>query len=344
MRRIDVNKLQNPPFISVVIPSLGRDGCLRETAQDLARQEYPSWECLIVLQGDLRPDALCGLYEVLGERLRVFHANEPNASLARNIGLLEARGDVVLFLDDDVEIGSAGFLSAHARHYSDPMAAAVLGQVLGPGMLPRLHRHWISRLRYCGWLFFPTDYDFPARIASGPSSNLSVRRSSAIAVGGMDSQFQKGAHREESDFSLRLVRRFGLCYFDPDASLVHLGEPAGGCRSWGHNSGIHPLHHVCGEWYFILRALQVGTIAWADLPFYFYTLVRRQLLNSINFRSPRRIIGACRRSIEGFELARKKIAAGPRLLETLTPSAYSELQNPVKSRASGISPTFSSHV
>jgi hypothetical protein len=150
----------------------------------------------------------------------------------------------------------------------------------------------------------------------------------------MDAQFEKGAHREESDFGLRLTGCFGLCHFDPEASLVHLGEPAGGCRSWGHNSGIHPPHHVCGEWYFILKALQVGTISWAGMPFHLHELLRRQILNRQNLRSPLRIWEACRHSVEGYKLARQKLAAGPRLLDALSPSAYKELHNPNRTNES----------
>jgi glycosyltransferase involved in cell wall biosynthesis len=316
--------LASYPFVSVVIPSLGRDERLKATAQNLARQEYPSWECIIVLQGPLRSATLVGISEALRDRLRLFHADEPNASLARNIGLSEAKGDVVLFLDDDIEIRNPGFLRAHARHYLDAGTSGVAGQVLGPGASPRRRRHWLSRYDTFGWLFFPITYEFPARIASGPSSNLSVRRSSALAVGGMDAQFEKGAHREESDFALRLVKRFGPLHFDPNASLVHLGEPIGGCRSWGHNSGVYPLHHVCGEWYFILRALKLGTMLWRETPFHLYCLIRRQILNKNNLRSIWIVLSACRQSLRGYKLARKKLAVGPRLLGSLSTSCYRE--------------------
>ena len=317
--------LASYPFVSVVIPSLGRDDRIQATAQNLARQEYPAWECIIVLQGPLRSATLVGISEALGDRLRLFRADEPNASLARNIGLSEAKGDVVLFLDDDVEIRNPGFLRAHARHYINASTSGVAGQVLGPGISPRRRRHRLSRYDTFGWLFFPTTYDFPARIACGPSSNLSVRRSSALAVGGMDAQFEKGAHREESDFALRLVKRFGLLHFDPEASLVHLGEPVGGCRSWGHNSGVHPLHHVCGEWYFILRALKLRTMSWRETPFHLYCLIQRQILSKSNLRSLRIVLSACRQSIRGYRLARQKLVAGPRLLGSLSTSCYREL-------------------
>ncbi len=318
------------PFVSVVIPSLGRDERLKATALDLARQDYPSWECIVVLQGDSPQETRRGVFEALGERLRVFHASEPNASLARNIGLREARGDVVLFLDDDVEIKNRGFLRAHARHYRSPGACGVAGQVLGPGAAPRQDRHWISRYETFGWLFFPPTYNSPARVASAPSSNLSVRRSAAIEAGGMDAQYEKGAHREESDFTLRLVKRYGLLRFDPEASLVHIGEPVGGCRSWGHNSVVHPLHHAAGEWYFILRGLKLRTIRRFEAPFHFYCLARRQILNIAAMRSAGGLAKALRRCLEGYRLARRKLSAGPRLYAATQQSDYAELKNPLR--------------
>ena len=62
-------------------------------------------------------------------------------------------------------------------------------------------RNKLSYHKSSGWLFFPQNYAYgdvvSVVIARG---NLSVRRSFAIDVGGMDENYQKGAHREEADF------------------------------------------------------------------------------------------------------------------------------------------------
>ena len=312
------------PSVSIIVPSLGRDQRLKSCIEDLCRQDYEAWECLVVLQGKLDPYLITELRSTLSVRLRIFHCEEPNASLARNIGLKEAKGDVVIFLDDDVEIQDMCFIKRHASHYRDPAMVGVVGQVLAPLERPRTTRHWISRYPSSGWLFFPANYSKATRIRSGRTANLSVRRSFAVAVGGMDAQYEKGAHREESDFTLRLVYRFGSLLFDPKASLVHFGEPIGGCRSWGHNSGIHPLHHVCGEWYFILKALKLRTLAAFDVPLHLYSLLRYQVLNSANMASLSHVTAALRRSLEGFQLARCKLSEGPKYLETLS-SSYREI-------------------
>lgn len=310
------------PTLTVMIPSFARDDSLLATAESLSKQDYLNWECLIVLQGEVAQDLPSRLGAILADRLRVFHADEPNASLARNIGLLEARGDVVLFLDDDVNFENPGFLRHHAEHYLDPSRSGVVGQVLGPERVKRQERHRWSLSPRNGWLYFPGNFTQQTEIRNGTSCNLSVRRAWALAVGGMDANFEKGAHREESDFCLRLTDCYGLLAFDPDASLIHFGEPTGGCRNWGMNDGVHPLHHVTGEWYFILKGLRGGQILLRDLHHHLVALLRRQILNRPNLRSFRSLLSAVWRSGIGFQQAIQKLRAGPRHVDSLNPQEY----------------------
>lgn len=311
------------PFMSVVIPTINRDKVLVETARYLKAQRYDRWECIVVIQGDFSSDLVTRLNNILGERLRVFFAREPNASLARNIGLIEARGDVVLFLDDDVQIPSTSFLQSHARHFFDPATAGVAGRILPPGPLAAQPKRTIfSRSKRLGWLFFSQTANHPMEVLNGGSGNLSVRRQYAIEVGGMDAHYEKGAHREESDFCLRYTAKFGPLEFDPDASLVHLGEPVGGCRNWGHNSGVHPLHHVTGEWYFILNGLSLGTIRRTELPLHIVLLIYRQILNIDNRGSPLKVLAAIKASLAGYRAAKSKLASGRRQIGTVTMTDY----------------------
>ena len=60
--------------------------------------------------------------------------------------------------------------------------------------------------------------------------NMSVARQLAFDVGLFDEGFIGNAHREETDFSLRIRRRGYQIVYDPDAAVVHLSHPAGGSR------------------------------------------------------------------------------------------------------------------
>jgi glycosyltransferase involved in cell wall biosynthesis len=313
------------PRLSVVIPSLAREDRLRTTLGELARQRYPEWECIVVLQSMPDAGARDALRRTLGERLRLFFLDQPNASLARNIGLIEARGDIVLFLDDDVLVPEPAFLARHARHYADPELCAVFGQVRGPDGAVRSTCHpWSLQPRY-GWLYFPPNYTEPRRLRNGTSVNLSARRQWAIAIGGMDAQFEKGAHREESDFCLRLTDRHGPLLFDPEAWLVHLGDSNGGCRSWGANRGLMPLHHVTGEWYFIAKSWREHRLGVLELAHHLLALARRQMFNPTNRSRPTQMLAATRRSFEGWRLARQKLREGSRDLRTVLVPVYIQL-------------------
>ncbi len=312
--------------MTVVIPTLARSEPLMNTLRDLSAQDLASWECIVVAQSEIDPAPIRDLFAGTARRLRILRLGEPNASLARNVGLLEARGSVVLFLDDDLRIPDAGFLRRHLRNYEDDSIPGVVGQLVDEDGAVREDRHRRSFHPRVGWLYFPPNYNRRCLCRTGGSGNLSVRREFAIAVGGMDAQFEKGAHREESDFCLRLTDRFGPLVFDPEASVIHLLAEEGGCRSWGTNRGIHPLHHVTGEWYFIRKMRRMGLIQLRDLPDHWAVLVRRQILNPDNRRSPRRIARALRRCAAGYRAAGRKIREGPRHIDTLTRGTYVEMQ------------------
>lgn len=112
------------PTFSVVIPTYNRAPLLARTVRAFLAQEGVALELIVVDDGssDATPEVLAGFRD---PRLRVLR--QPNAGLAaaRNAGLLQARGQYVLFNDDDI-VPEAGFLQAHlALHRRYPSAAAV---------------------------------------------------------------------------------------------------------------------------------------------------------------------------------------------------------------------------
>jgi glycosyltransferase involved in cell wall biosynthesis len=302
--------------LSVVIPTIGREKQLLDLLLDLGKQNlsHGDWECLVIAQSDVNVDKIADIAKKYSLNIRVFYLNEPNASYARNIGLLEAKGDIVLFLDDDVKIESEWFLQHHLDNYADKLIPGVAGQITDRSKKVRHNRHKWSYKERVGWLYFPVNYNKRTFVLNGSSCNLSVRKEYAINVGGMDINYDRGAHREESDFSLRLTKKYGKLVFDPKASVIHLGTESGGCRMWGMNIGVHPLHHVKGEWYFILNGLRQRTISIGDLPHYLGALIFRQILNAKNLRNPALIPFSIIKSFYGFACAFRLTLRGPRTI------------------------------
>lgn len=61
---------------------------------------------------------------------------------------------------------------------------------------------------------------------------MSFLRSALIAIQGFDEGHLGNVRREESDASLRLLKAFPdkEIWFNPQAKVVHLMSPSGGCR------------------------------------------------------------------------------------------------------------------
>ena len=91
-------------LVSIIIPTKNRLLLLRESLESLFRQTYSSWEALIVDDGstDGTKEFVSGLSEN-DSRFRYLPRTDqpPGASSCRNIGISQARGDYVIFLDSD---------------------------------------------------------------------------------------------------------------------------------------------------------------------------------------------------------------------------------------------------
>jgi len=88
------------PLVTVIIRSIGREAYLREALDSVALQTYPNIEVLIVnAKGEGHPELgkWCGRFP-----LRMCGSGKPLLrSAAANLGLEHAKGEYLIFLDDD---------------------------------------------------------------------------------------------------------------------------------------------------------------------------------------------------------------------------------------------------
>jgi GT2 family glycosyltransferase len=244
---------ENTPAISCVIPTYNRGKLLSDTIEMLLDQTIDAEEILVIDQStEISDDVRLRLQHwEMTESIRWLHQTEPNASMARNRGALAATGDVLLFLDDDIRIGR-DFVEMHARNYLDPRVSAVSGRILeGDGGVV-FERRKTSNNPELDWLYFPKNFGIRCTTTWMASGNFSIRRAIYFEVGGMDENYVKGAHREESDFALRLARRGYRFQFDPDASIYHLGRPGASKGGTLHDRWWNYFHAFVGHWYFTI--------------------------------------------------------------------------------------------
>lgn len=91
------------PSISVIVPVYQAKKFLYRCLDSMSRQTFSDWELILVDDGSTDGSgALCDQFAAKDSRARVFHRKKnQGVSEARNLGLREARGDYITFLDAD---------------------------------------------------------------------------------------------------------------------------------------------------------------------------------------------------------------------------------------------------
>jgi glycosyltransferase involved in cell wall biosynthesis len=202
---------------SVVIPTYRRRDAAVRIVRSLASQTVPpsEFEVVVVVNGpdDGTRDALAAVS--VPYSLRVLYRDTPGLAAARNAGVNNAFGDVVIVLDDDME-PVADFVAAHLAAHAAGEPKAVMGPVpiaMSDAMPApsayvgeKFNRH-LERLARCGG---PTS----ARDFYG--GNLSLRRDVFLRLDGFDERFTQYGN-EDVELSLRLAAAGVPIVYDPSA-------------------------------------------------------------------------------------------------------------------------------
>ena len=105
--------------ITVIIPVYNAGKYLRKCLDSIVMGQYSDWECILVDDGS-KDDSLsiCEEYANKDSRFRVFHQINAGASAARNVGLDNAKGEYITFIDADDWV-SSNYLFAVEKCDSD---------------------------------------------------------------------------------------------------------------------------------------------------------------------------------------------------------------------------------
>ncbi|MBD2103235.1 glycosyltransferase family A protein [Leptolyngbya sp. FACHB-261] len=88
------------PVISVIVPAYNAEGTILETIRSVQQQTFTDFELIVVDDGS-RDRTLKVLETIEDERLKVFSYENAGAAIARNRGMVQAKGEFIAFLDAD---------------------------------------------------------------------------------------------------------------------------------------------------------------------------------------------------------------------------------------------------
>jgi glycosyltransferase involved in cell wall biosynthesis len=89
-------------MISVIIPIYNVEPYLRECIDSIRNQTYQDLDIILINDGSQdKCGEICEDYAKKDTRIRVFHTGNKGLSAARNLGLREAVGEYIGFVDSD---------------------------------------------------------------------------------------------------------------------------------------------------------------------------------------------------------------------------------------------------
>jgi glycosyltransferase involved in cell wall biosynthesis len=206
------------PFVSVVVPTLGRP-CLSDAAEALLAQDYPAdrFEIVVVLNG--APAGAASEVRAItrtdaGPAVRVIERTARNANAARNVGVQAASGDPICLVDDD-SLAPAGWLRALVagalRHPEAGCLGGPVRAILGERPPRTCPEHDLAGVEL-------DEGDGEIEVEEVWGANMAIRRRAFEEVGPLLERL-KEAH--ESEWEDRLRRGGGRIVYIPEAGLWH---------------------------------------------------------------------------------------------------------------------------
>jgi GT2 family glycosyltransferase len=205
---------EGPPRLSVVVPTVGRPRSLARCLDALAAQDVEApFEVVVVddAPSGSRPSV------VAPHPARLIDGGGRGAAAARNAGARVARGDVLLFLDDDL-VPAPDLVRRHLAHHDGGADLIVIGRCPPRPPRPSLTDRagalwWEDRFREMAESAALTFSD----VLSG---NTSVRRALFLSLGGFEDGL--GAlRREDWHWGIQSLEAGVPVAFDPHAIAVH---------------------------------------------------------------------------------------------------------------------------
>lgn len=236
------------PFISVIIPTYNREKCLLDTIHSLLQQNYSDFEIIVIDQSEVVSEEKKQIIAKHKEKLRYFLISDRGRSLAKNYGILQAKGDLILFCDDDILV-EAGFLDTHANIYTiDPLIAAASCRLVEAGDPENEAVQSPLRTTAYGKLVNKPWSTMSGYVSSLNGGNMSFKKEILEKVGFFEEYFEGTSMVEEPDIAYRIIQSGFRVYFCAGTTVQHFPQ---------HNGNVAYMKEKRAEWFY----------------YYFYNLV-----------------------------------------------------------------------
>jgi glucosyl-dolichyl phosphate glucuronosyltransferase len=220
---------QNPVY-SIIICTYNRERYIGDTLNSVANLDFAQEQIELLLIDNNSTDRTPEICKEFRQRhpdypLRYIQETEQGLSSARNTGIREARGAILIFLDDDVYLDPdyLSYVDAHFNQYTDTAAAGTKIQVHYENREPTWMSHYLrpmlgeQNLGRVSKEFGANRYPF--------GGSMAIRSEVLAQTGGFDTRIGRKGNalgaNEEKDLFDRIRQRGHIIRYVPDAVLKH---------------------------------------------------------------------------------------------------------------------------
>jgi GT2 family glycosyltransferase len=224
------------PPTSLIICSRNRQGMLGDTVRSVLQGTQVPTEIVVVDQSDRRPESLPVDWRHPRCDVRQVWTPEAGLSRANNLGVTEARYDLLVFTHDDVLVTPAWFGTVVQALLAAGPRSVVTGRV--PPGKPEVPGGFQQTARE---LDSPVVWQRRTRLNPLLVLNMALPRSALDEVGGFDARLGPGTPfpgAEDVDLGFRLLEAGYRIVYSPDAVLYH--------RAWRTPRSYLPLRWAYG--------------------------------------------------------------------------------------------------
>lgn len=218
-----------PDLLSVAIPTYRRGLLLTQALKSIADQKSTIEFEILVLDNACNQnleDEITSLAKFSHVQIRYFPVKELGLHNGRNKGVVKAKGEIIVFIDDDV-IAPPGWLEAICAPFSDPQVGAVGGKTLPQWDAPP--PDWLKQVPddYFSLLDLGDTYRDMQWPETPYGCNMAFRRELVLTLGGFPPDGVGGGWIEwqrgdgETGFAKRVYDEGYRIVYSPEAWLYH---------------------------------------------------------------------------------------------------------------------------
>jgi glycosyltransferase involved in cell wall biosynthesis len=239
-------------MITVVVPTYNREECLYQMLQSLNKQRYKDFEVLVIDQSHSVSDTKISNILTACRNIHYFQINRQGRSLAKNFGIEMAKGDVILFCDDDI-IADEQFLAEHARiHRELPEVGAASCHLIEPHEREVVSKMPLKITVYGRFVNKPNAI-YEGYVTSLNGGNMSFKKQALEKVGYFEENFKGTSMLEEPDIAFRILMTGYKIYFSSRTKVRHFPQHNGNIGSKNEKRFDWEKDFYFNQFFFVLR-------------------------------------------------------------------------------------------